>query len=309
MSSSDINHRPVRSWTKLTIETAKPLSDIVAAFLSSISSSGIEFQSDFSPELIKQTEIITIYLDEQSPVKQRVAEIHLFLTDLRKSYPIYNTAILKSEIIMEEDWGNSWKKHFKPVEVTKHLLIKPSWESCNPRQNQFVIEMDPGMAFGTGLHASTQLSLRLIDALYHQEAPGPLSTLDVGTGTGILGMSCALLGCQSVIGIDNDIDARVAAENNIQRNKLLNDMSIIDVDLAEIEGRFELVIANIIHNTLIEISKTLTARVAEHGYLILAGILTGQQLDNINKTYCALDLKIIRVEHQDEWSATCLQKI
>jgi ribosomal protein L11 methyltransferase len=164
------------------------------------------------------------------------------------------------------------------------------------------------MAFGTGMHASTQLCLGFIDDLFQNGAKKLSTALDVGTGTGILGLSAALLGCPQVIGIDNDVDARVAAAENIEKNGLADKMRVVDLDLAELTDQFDLVIANIIHNTLIELAEPLTARVAEHGFLVLAGILSGQQVENILKTYCALGLKLVKEKRKEEWSALCLVK-
>jgi len=309
MPATDINHRPVKSWTKITLTIASQLTDITASFLAAMSPSGVEYQSDFTPDQPKLTESISIYLNKGDDAKEALAKLHLFLTDLAKSHPEHKIGTIESETIIEEDWSSNWKKHFKPVEITSRLVIKPSWEPYDPKPGQFIMELDPGMAFGTGLHASTQLSLQLIDRLFTTDSKCPETVLDVGTGTGILGMSCALLGCPKIIGLDNDIDARVAAVDNIKRNSLTDLMTVVDSDLAEIHETFDLVIANIIHNTLMEIATGLTTRVKHQGHLILAGILSGQQIDNINQHYSALGFEIIQVVSKGEWSATCLQKI
>ena len=306
MHSTDINHRPIRSWTKITTTVPKHLADTMSTFLGGLTESGVEFKANFTPTKNQPIESISIYLDNDGKLEQKIAKIQVFLDDLAKRYPQHPMTSIQTEQIIEEDWGSRWKKHFKPVQITDRLIIKPSWESLAPENKLLFIELDPGMAFGTGLHASTQLSLKLIDQLYLPNSSGPTSTLDIGTGTG---MSCALLGCPSVIGIDNDIDARVAAEANISRNKLNTKMKIIDSDLAEISDTFALVIANIIHNTLVNLADQIVDRVGKQGYLIMAGILSGQQIDNIITVYRNLGLELIKTVDQDEWSAVCLRRL
>ncbi len=305
--STDINHRKPKEWTKLTIEVDTTLSDEVAAFLGDLTGGGIEYNNCFTPNERHQTDSISAYLLKDPKINQKLSRVHSFLDNLTNQHPHQSKLKLKTDLIIEEDWGKNWRKHFKPLQATSRLIIKPSWEEYVPKEEQLIIEMDPGMAFGTGMHASTQLALQLIDKLYPPGIPGPPSTLDVGTGTGILAMSCALLGCREVVGLDNDIDARVAARNNVIKNQLTHQINIVDEDLSEITETFDLVIANIIYNTLIELSQPLTERLAKNGYLIMAGILDGPQIDDIIKTYCKLGTEVIEVKQKDEWSAVCMR--
>jgi ribosomal protein L11 methyltransferase len=306
--NNDFNHREPKKWTKLTVEVSSALSDNVAAFLGNLTGGGIEYNNCFTPESDNQTDSLSAYLINDSEINQNLKTVHSFLDNLANQHPLQNIPALKTELIVEEDWGSSWKKHFKPLQATRRLIIKPSWETYKPTEDQLVIEMDPGMAFGTGMHASTQLALELIDQLYLPSEPGPSSTLDVGTGTGILGMSCALLGSQKTVAIDNDIDARAAARNNIINNKLTHKMIVVDQDLTELTETFELVIANIIYNTLIELAQPLIARLAQKGFLIMAGILNGPQIDDIIATYCKLGMAVTEVKQKDEWSSVCMRR-
>jgi len=309
MHQNDISHRPPRTWVKVRVEVAAPLDEIAASFLGNLSGSGVEHNDCFRPtEKRNTTSSLTAYLDKDERCSAKLESLKHFLANLHEQNPQHMKPKFSSELIVEEDWGNNWKKYFKPIHATERIVIRPSWEVYTPKKNEFVLEIDPGMAFGTGMHASTQLSLEFIDELFREVGPKPSSTLDVGTGTGILGLSAALLGCPHVIGIDNDIDARLAATDNIRKNRLENKMSIVDQDLQDIPDTFDLVIANIIRNTLIDLAQPLVERVARNGFLILAGILAGQQAENIIKTYCTMDLVLIKEIRKEEWSALCLAR-
>jgi ribosomal protein L11 methyltransferase len=166
--------------------------------------------------------------------------------------------------------------------------------------------MDPGMAFGTGLHASTKLALLLIEESFADKPPR--TVLDIGTGTGILGMDCALLGAERVVGLDNDIDARTAAQENIHKNHLAAIMVIDDRNLGALEPLFDLVIANITQDVLTLLAMDIIARLAPAGRLVLSGILTGLQTDIIKQVFGDLGLTLIKTESQEEWTALLFEK-
>lgn len=306
MQQNDFNHRPPRTWIKIQVKVAAPLAEILASFLGNLSGSGVEYNDCYQPGTQNDISSLSAYLDKDDQCNQKLGSVKLFLENLHKQNPQHGKPEVSSALVVEEDWGNNWKKHFKPINATKRIVIKPSWEQYTPLGEEFIIEIDPGMAFGTGMHASTQLSLKLIDQLFQHQAHKPASALDVGTGTGILGMAAALLGCPKVVGIDNDIDARVVALENIQKNRLDGKMTIVDENPNNIPGTFDLVIANIIHNTLIELAEPLTAKIAANGFLILAGILSGQQTESIKSAFCSLGLSFVKEMQKEEWSAICL---
>ncbi len=308
MQQNDINHRPPRRWTKIILEVAEPLAELSVSFIGDLSGSGVEYNNCYHPGTENNISSITAYLEEDQKCSEKIDALELFLENLHKQNPQHARPKFTTDLLIEEDWGNSWKKHFKPIHATNRIVIKPSWEESPPNKGEFVLEIDPGMAFGTGMHASTQLSLEFIDELFQNHASKLSTTLDVGTGTGILGLGAALLGCPHVVGIDNDIDARIAAVENIKKNALEEKMSVVDQDLGNITGKFDLVIANIIHNTLIELAKPLTEKIAANGFLILAGILSGKQAENIIRTYSAIGLNLVEEKQKEEWSAICLSK-
>ncbi|NCC94760.1 MAG: 50S ribosomal protein L11 methyltransferase, partial [Opitutae bacterium] len=186
-------------------------------------------------------------------------------------------------LLADEDWATSWQQYFKPFAIVPGLVIKPSWEPYTPAAEERVIEMDPGMAFGTGQHASTRLALELITARLGQ---GPCArALDVGTGTGILAMAAALFGCREVLAVDNDPDAVAVARQNVAHNHLAARIELASTPVAEIRGSFQLIAANIVHDVLVDLAPDLTRLTAPGGSLVLAGILVGEQEAHIAGVY------------------------
>lgn len=301
---SSFTHRPPRAWHKISINVPSQFAETAAALMASLTTSGIEQNCAAPGQPDGDREEITAYIPEDQNPTSVISTIHDFLNTLNKKIVALPPASLTQELIIEEDWNSRWKEHFKPFKLTNRLVIKPSWEDYNPQPEELVLEMDPGMAFGTGLHASTRLALQLIDELFTTNPP--TTVLDIGTGTGILGMNCALLGAKKVIGIDNDIDAQTAATENILNNRLDSVMNIDQRDLSEIDGRFELVIANITQDVLTLLAPNIMDRLAPAGRVVLSGILTGAQTEAIKTLYSSLGLTVTKENPEGEWTALLL---
>jgi ribosomal protein L11 methyltransferase len=291
---------PSRSWLRITITASETISDPIADFICQ-QTGGVE-QIPVVAANAAQEQIVG-YLENGPQAQEMLKKIREYLAELADLTPDEGQTRLETEIIPDEDWNKTWKERFKPLPITAHLVIKPTWESYQPAPGEKVIEMDPGMAFGTGHHASTKLALEFVEALFHTKETPPKTVLDVGTGTGILAMAAALFGAQEVLAIDNDPEAVVVAGENILRNELQQTITATGVALEEIPRQFDLVIANIIHDTLIELAAPLAAHLAPNGKLIMAGILTGPQTDNIRAAYNALGLKHQETRSEGEWSA------
>ncbi|MDH4321731.1 MAG: 50S ribosomal protein L11 methyltransferase [Desulfobulbaceae bacterium] len=303
MATPPFSHRPPRSWRRIEINAAAVMTDSISGFLAEITGSGVEISAPAvdAPEPVT-VETITGYLaDDEERVDKELAIVE-FLKQLPSRFPGAGAPKLTASLLQEEDWGQNWKKHFKPIRITPRITIKPSWEEYSATADEIVIEMDPGMAFGTGHHASTRLALQFIDACYDTATP-PQRVLDVGTGTGVLGMACAMFGASEVLAIDNDPDAVAAAHENIQANNLADRMMASDRDLSVVQCQFDLVIANITSNVLTELAGQLCGCMATAGQLILAGILAGEQEQGILQTYTGMGLQHLTTSYQDEWAS------
>jgi ribosomal protein L11 methyltransferase len=244
--------------------------------------------------------------DIKASDRERIlAQIRSYLDDLAKIFEVPLPTVTTSEFA-DEDWSNNWKKHFIPFAIVPGLVIAPTWEHYLAQPGEIVIEMDPGMAFGTGHHATTSLSLALVEEVVR--TGGKRRVLDVGTGTGILGMAAALFGAVEVLAIDNDPEAVAAALTNVEHNNLATAMEVSAIPLQEVIGQFSLVVANIIHDTLLEIAETLSSLTETGGALVLSGILQGQQTDNIVRCFAEKGFRLAKCEQLSEWSALLLRK-
>jgi ribosomal protein L11 methyltransferase len=295
---NQLNNRPARSWLKINVEVPAEFSGMTTVFLAALSGTGVE-----TVEAGGSSERIIAYLSEDAEIQGKKAALEKFLKEIQGRLPAGTRLLVSKEQLLEEDWGRSWKEHFKAARLTPRLAIKPSWETYVPRDQESVIELDPGMAFGTGLHASTRLALELIEECFPPAGQGPRQALDVGTGTGILAMACALLGAGKVTALDNDPDAVEIALENVRQNNLQEIITVSGTDLHDLDGSFELVIANIIHDTLIELAPVLRRLLKGRGFLILAGILGGEQEKSILAAYRSLGLTPLDIRHREEWVA------
>ena len=239
-------------------------------------------------------------------VNDIVARVTSYLSELSDIFNVPKPT-LSSTLIDEEDWGKSWKEHFKPFTIVPGLVIAPTWEEYKPAAEESVITMDPGMAFGTGHHATTSLSLNFIRVTL--AGSRGLRLLDVGTGTGILGMAAVLFGAADVLGIDNDPEAVSAAEENVRRNSLQDHMQISLAPLSSLEEPYQIVVANIVHDVLIGMADDLARLTAEGGSLILSGILAGEQVANIITVFTAKGFQLSGQENLQEWSTLRFEKM
>lgn len=210
---------------------------------------------------------------------------------------------IKWEILEEEqkDWLEEWKKGFKPFQLVGHYWIVPSWETA-PKEAQVPLHIDPGMAFGTGTHATTQLAAAFIHRLFQKPlGERPVSVLDVGTGTAILAILANLAGAKNVMGIDIDPEACRVARENIVRNPDAENVQISDQLLEEVRESYDLVVANIIDGVLLKIKVDLLRVLKPQGHIIVTGILEERESQFIDDFIKDTNLKIERRLVKDEW--------
>jgi ribosomal protein L11 methyltransferase len=204
----------------------------------------------------------------------------------------------------DQDWGEAWKRGLAPLAIGR-AFVRPTWIAVPTPPGMVEIVLDPGMAFGTGTHATTSLCLAALSDLL-AERPGT-SVLDVGTGSGLLAIAACKLGAGRVVATDNDpIALRVAAENAAQNGVRLR---LDGGGVAEQPGPFELVLANILANTLVELAPAIAAQLAPGGVVLLSGILTPQESE-VRGAYRAAGLAPLPGgdRRQDEWSLLALTR-
>ena len=294
-----------RQWLKITLSCPLPLLESAADLMGVLSGAGVEQ----SPENESGASISGFFfLDKtagEPPCREESAEDILARVEERMAelFALYGSVLEKPVVTLlaDQDWATSWQQYFKPFAIVPGLVIKPSWEAFQPEPGQHVIEMDPGMAFGTGQHASTRMALALIKK--SMELIKPQRVLDVGTGTGILAMAAALFGAHRVVAIDNDPEAVAVARENIEKNSLAGKIEAGSKPVEHISGEYQLVSANIVHDVLVEMAPILARLTASGGHLVLAGILSGEQEKNIVRVYRGLRFHPLDRLYQEEWVA------
>ena len=206
----------------------------------------------------------------------------------------------------EEDWANAWKAHYTVHRVGRRVVVKAPWHDYDPAPGEIVVELDPGMAFGTGLHPSTQLSMMAIEEAL---APGN-RVLDVGIGSGILATAAAQLGAAAVDGVDIEPVAVRSARENAERNGVGAKVRVAPGSVGEegpFPGTYDLVVANIITRILIELAPGLVAAVRAGGTLILGGIIDVKEAP-VRETFDRLGLTLIRRETREDWVVLVFRK-
>jgi ribosomal protein L11 methyltransferase len=206
---------------------------------------------------------------------------------------------LSVETRCEEDWANAWKEHYRPVRVGRKVVVRPPWQNYQPNDGEVVIELDPGMAFGTGTHPSTRLCLLgLEDELRPDDR-----VLDVGTGSGILAIAAAKLGAIAVDAVDIEPVAVRSARENAARNGVADLIHVREGTAGPDQafpGQYDLVLANIIARILIEIADGVAAAVKPGGTLVLAGIIESRE-PAVRRAYEQRGLRFDRRDQMEDW--------
>src|SRR3954468_4551477 len=203
----------------------------------------------------------------------------------------------------EEDWANAWKEHYSVHRVGRRVLVKAPWHDYDPAPNEIIVELDPGMAFGTGLHPSTQLAMIGIE---DELKPGD-RILDVGTGSGVLATAAALLGASTVYGVDIEPVAVRSARENADRNGVGAVVHIEQGSVGDGQGEYDLVVANIIARILIELASSLARAVRPGGTLILGGIIDTKEAA-VRDAFDEVGLTHVRREQCEDWVSLVLRR-
>jgi len=213
--------------------------------------------------------------------------------------------------VRREDWAESWKRHFKPIEIGNQLLIKPSWSQRRPRKHQAVVVLDPGLSFGTGQHPTTSFCLREIAR--RRKSGTRQSFLDIGTGSGILAIAAAKLGFAPVDAFDFDHEALRVARGNARANHVHDKLKIRPGDVTKLPARparrqYDLVCANLISDLLIAERRRIAARLIQGGTLVVAGILKSEFLE-VQAALEDAGLKLVSSKTEKEWRSGSFQTV
>lgn len=306
------------NWTKLTIRTTSEGAEIVTGVLLEAGVSGalIEDRADalegppgrwdiLDEEVLGRMDEdvkVTCFLPEDGCAQEGVPAIRAALARVNAMDLGLNLGKLTVELdsVPEEDWAEYWKRDFHPLRVGERFVVKPSWCGYEARPGDRVIEIDPGMAFGSGTHETTALCIELLEA---HVRPGDF-VVDVGTGTGILAIAASLAGASDVLAIDIDpLSVRVACEN-VARNGLQDRIRIAQGDLLDaLDGqKANVLVANIVADVILFLAAPARARIAPGGAFLCSGI-SAPRKDEVLSALRAAGYEVLDVREAGEWVA------
>lgn len=301
------------AWIEIRLEVAREDGEVAADILQQFCRGGSVIEERAS---VQQTEewatlpssdplspiVVKGYIPTEEASNERLKSLRLAMSMAPFAQP---PRWKRRRRLREVDWRDGWKRYFKPLAVGRHLVIKPSWHDYSPREGQIVIEIDPGMAFGTGQHPTTEMCL---ETLEEEIRPGD-RVLDIGTGSGILAIAAAKLGARAVRAIDNDADAVKAARSNAAANGVGDRVEVLEGKLEQQSHseRYDLLLMNISGALLERLASKLAEILREGGRVIASGFLA----EGLESALSALEqagLKVKRVLSKGEWRAVIAER-
>ncbi|MEI3613333.1 50S ribosomal protein L11 methyltransferase [Pseudogracilibacillus sp. SO30301A] len=312
----------ILNWIELSIHTTNDALEPVTNILNEIGTNGvvIEDPADLSREKrdvfgevyeLDKTKypneglIIKSYFLQNDRWAETLEVIRLRINNLKQYKINLGKNKMTTDIVKEEDWENEWKKYFKPMKVTNRITIVPSWEQYKKTsQDELIITIDPGMAFGTGTHPTTILSLQALEKVIQ---PNDL-VMDVGIGSGILSIAAVLLGAKHVYGYDLDEVAVSSSKQNRDSNHLENEITIKQNDLLKnVDKRVNIIVSNILADILLRLVDDAWNNLEDAGYFITSGIIEAKQQFLIDKLLNT-GFEVIETNQYENWVSIIAQK-
>ena len=258
--------------------------------------------------LPKETDLsvvtVTAYYPEDEELQKRLQRIEAELTAVEKRIGRFRIGPTLFRKVSETDWSDEWKQYFHVTRVGKHIVVKPSWESYEPEAEDIVLELDPGMAFGTGTHPTTVLVLEALEKMVHPDT----TVFDVGTGSGILAMTAAKLGAKNIKAVDIDGVAVRTAKENIAKAGLADRIEVKQGDLLHgTEGKADVIVANILADIIILLLPDIPGKLKEGGRVFASGIIEDYQ-KAVTEAAEKVGLRVKEVTRIKDWVGLLMEK-
>ncbi|MCW1036302.1 ribosomal protein L11 methyltransferase [Streptococcus anginosus] len=307
----------MNTWQELTITVSREAEEAVSNILIDLGSQGvaIDDSADYLGEAgpfgevlpqVKQlnTVAITAYYPETVNLEMIRQEVKEHLAQLRDFGLEIGETQLTTQQLAEEDWADNWKKYFEPARVTHDLTIVPSWTDYEATIGEKIIKLDPGMAFGTGTHPTTKMSLFVLEQILR----GGETVLDVGTGSGVLSIASSLLGAKDIYAYDLDEVAVRVAQENIELNPDMENIHVASGDLLRgVEIEADVIVANILADILVNLTDDAYRLLKDEGYLIMSGIIS-EKWNLVRESAEAAGFFLETHMIQGEWNACVFKK-
>lgn len=308
-------------WIEVNVQVTHEAVEVVADILTAAGTSGVAIED---PQLInnlrnsgtwelcdipeqENTEIVTVsayYVDDEK-LQDRLKQIENELAAVEERIGSFRFGNIRFRSLSEKDWANEWKQYFHVTHVGESLVIKPSWEEYTPKEGEHVIKIDPGMAFGTGTHHTTNMCMARLEKVL----PANAEVFDVGTGSGILAIAAALLGAKSVKAVDIDAVAVRVARENIADNGLEDKIEVKEGDLLRgTEGQADVIIANIIADIIIMLLKDIPRKLKDDGIFLASGIISDRRAD-VEAAAAEVGMKVDHVDEKGGWVVMQMSKV
>ena len=310
------------NWLEVSVNTHSESVEVVSSILIELGSKGVSIEdpqdyyqsTDEQLEWLKvqqkdlyetDTVIVKGYFQPSQWSKDSDVLLHEKLEEI-KVYGL-QTGPLSVQVkeVGEEDWANAWKQYYFPVRVTRFLTVVPSWIDYEREQDdELLIELDPGLAFGTGTHPTTQLSLTALE----QTIRGNESVLDVGTGSGVLSIASKLLGASKVTAFDIDEMATRVAKENIALNPTIGEIDVYENNLlVGVDQKSDLIVANILAEILLQMPEDAYRNLNDDGRLILSGIIESKA-NEVKEAYEKAGFTLVERMTMREWNCFIMKK-
>lgn len=303
-------------WIEIEVTTSNTAAEAVSEKLMSIGAKGtevidslafrqalsqnvyVDYVEDGFLESYGTDVIVKAYFSDDRDLNTLMEQLNVFINEIA-SYMDIGKGHIKHSIRDDSEWKDAWKQYFKPFNLTENIVIKPSWEDYTPKGKEIIIQMDPGMAFGTGTHETTQMCA-ILGEKHIKDAD---KVLDLGCGTAVLAILSANLGVSSVLAADIDDTAVKVARQNVDNNKQTDIIEVKKAILSQIPSQsFDLVFINIITDVILDISDTIGKYVKRGSRIILSGIIKERKLE-VQKAYTELGFSLIEEMSMGEWEA------
>lgn len=304
------------NWTEITVSVPNEYTESASAIANMTVPYGIYIE-DYSDLETSAWEIAHIDLIDEDLINKdrKNSVIHIYISECDNAAEALE--FLKERLTAEKipfeagsigvddaDWNENWKKYFKPIEIGEKLAVVPSWEEYENRENRTILSIDPGAAFGTGTHATTSLCLELLQGFVDDDT----EMLDIGCGSGILGLASVLLGCKKAFGVDIDAQSVKTARENAEINRISDKATFEVGDLTQVvSGKYGVICANIVADVIIRLLPDVDEFMTEGGVLIVSGIIDIRK-DDVLKAVNDNGFKIADQKYKDNWCAFVLKK-